>query len=87
MYRFVEENPFICEQDGRLVSLIFLGFHANLNDEELSSYLKECHYHGDRLSTCVVLLNSEWAARAETIQNILHEFSPSSRILDLSMAP
>jgi hypothetical protein len=84
MYRFLEENPFICERDGRLVSLIFLGSHANLNDRELSSYLKECHYHGDRLSTYVVLLNSEWAARAETIQTIVSELPQPSHILDLS---
>jgi hypothetical protein len=84
MHRFLEENPFICEQDDRLVSLIFLGSHTVLSDKELSSYLRDCHFQGDRLSTWVVLLDSEWAARTETIKNIMRELPQPSHILDLS---
>jgi hypothetical protein len=84
MHRFLEENPFICEQDDRLVSLIFLGSHTVLSDKELSSYLRGCHFQGDRLSTWVVLLDSEWAARTETIKNIMRELPQPSHILDLS---
>jgi hypothetical protein len=84
MHRFLEENPFICEQGGQLVSLIFLGSHTVLNDKELSSYLRCCHFEGDCLSTWVVLLNHEWSARAEAIQNILRELPQPSRTLDLS---
>jgi hypothetical protein len=82
--RFLEENPLICEQDGWLISLIFLGAQTVLNDKELSSYLRACHFQGDRLSTWVVLLNDQWAARIATIQNILQTLPPPNHILDLS---
>ena len=82
--RFLEENPFICEQDGLLVSLIFLGSWISLNDEELSIYFKNIHIQGDHLSTFVILLNDEWVARKEMIQNILRTLPQPSRILDLS---
>ena len=83
-HRFLEANPFICERDGQLVSLIFLGSHTVLNDKELAKYLKSCSFPGEHLSTCIVFLNTEWAARAETIQTILRELPQPSRILDLS---
>jgi hypothetical protein len=82
--RCLEENPFICEQDGKLVSLIFLGSHITLNDKELSKYLRDTHFQGDHLSTCIVILNSEWVARTAVIKNILREFQQPSRVLDLS---
>jgi hypothetical protein len=84
MSRFLEENPLICAQDGWLVSLIFLGAQTVLNDKELSTYLRACHFQGDRLSTWVMLLNDQWAARIATIQSILQTLPPPNHILDLS---
>ena len=86
MQRFFEDNPFICERDGQLVSLIFLGSHTVLNDKELATYLKSCSFQGKHLSTCIVFLSKEWAARAETIQAILRSLPQPSRTLDLSQA-
>lgn len=82
--RFFEATPFICEQDDKLISLIFLGDHVTLDDKKLSSYLRACLFQGDHLSTCIVLLNDEWAARTEVICTIVRAFADSTRIIDLS---
>jgi len=84
MYRALENNPFFCEQDGKLTGLVFLGDHTALNDKELASYLKQVTFSGEGLSICIVLLTEEWRARAETIQSTLSNYSHSYRILDLS---
>ncbi len=84
MHRYLEKNPFICEQDGRLVSLVFLGAHTVLNDKELTSYIKYCHYQGDSLSTCIVLLNDQWSARTEMIQALLRGLTQPNHLIDLS---
>lgn len=84
MYRTLEDNPFFCEQDGRLSGLIFLGDHTELNDKELAGYLKQLFFPGERLVFRIVLLTRNWAARAETIQSILKNYPQASRILDLA---
>ena len=85
MYRALEDNPFFCEQDdGRLTGLIFLGDHTVLNDKELAGYLQQVFCSGECLSFRIVLLTRDWAARAETIQDILKNYSKAPRLLDLS---
>jgi hypothetical protein len=82
--RFFEATPFICEQGDKLTSLVFLGDHVTLDDKKLSSYLRACLFQGEHLSTCIVLLNDEWAARTEVIRTIVRAFADSTRIIDLS---
>lgn len=84
--RFFEATPFISQYNNKLTSLIFLGEHTVLNDRELSSYLRASLFQGDHLSTWVVLLNTEWVARMETIQSILPRATQSVQIIDLSAA-
>lgn len=86
MYRALEDNPFFCEQDGRLTGLIFLGDHTVLNDKELAGYLQHVFCSGECLSIRIVLLTRDWAARAETIQDILKNYPQAPRLLDLSSA-
>jgi hypothetical protein len=84
MYRALENNPFFCEQDGRLMGLIFLGDHTVLNDKELAGYLQQVFCSGERLSIRIVLLTRAWTARAESIEGILKTYSQTPRLLDLS---
>ncbi|SJM92065.1 hypothetical protein CRENPOLYSF2_2530003 [Crenothrix polyspora] len=82
--RFFEAMPFVCQHDNNLVSLVFLGQRVELNDKDLSSYLRACLFQGDHLSTWIVLLSPEWVARREIIQSIVRGFVTSTRIIDLS---
>ncbi len=84
MRRALEDNPFFCEQDGRLTGLIFFGDHTVLNDEELAGYLRHIFVSGESLSIWIVLLTQDWAARAEAIRNIVDSYARAPRILDLS---
>ncbi|WP_394752279.1 GNAT family N-acetyltransferase [Crenothrix sp.] len=82
--RFFETTPFICKQDNTLVSLVFLGPHVELNDKDLSSYLRACLFQGDHYSTWIILLSAEWASRTETLQATVRGLAKSTRIINLS---
>jgi Acetyltransferase (GNAT) domain len=82
--RFFETAPLICKYNNRLISLVVLGSNIQLNDKELSSYLRACLFQGEQLSTWIVLLNDEWLARKETIRTIVRGAVKSTRIIDLT---
>ena len=84
LHRVLEINPFICEQNGKLTGLIFLGYHTKFDDNELGNYLKNIVIEGECVSICVILLNRNWIARKEMIKSILSTYIKGFNILNFS---
>ncbi len=84
LYRALEGNPFICQRNGNLIGLIFLGDNTPLNDEEMARHLKQYLLSGEFLSFQIVLLTKALAAKRQSIEMVVRRFPQSIRILDLS---
>lgn len=84
LYHFLEQNPFFCEHEGRLVGLVFLGEHAPSAEKELASLIKQCVFSSDIISIRIVLLTRDWATRSAALVDLLKRFPQTFHVDDLS---